>query len=254
GEAEVARDTVKLQLEALMKREQAQISLADAIEDEEGEVKKAYDNWIKAEKELGTFQIERRKILDDYYKTLKDLKKAEDEIFDARVKRRMTEVQWHNRVIEFARIEMALLRQTAEREGKWTEENAKEYIKAQKTAFEAFTKLLDLRLQASLTVGLKEEQAIEAQQIEFEKWYPLLRDFARDYYRMTQDIEQYDEKLAEQIRESMGTIGIAFEEVIVLGKQKYLEIAGELDKVSKAYQEYNMAMLEFDISVGRKRR
>ncbi|GAH66983.1 unnamed protein product, partial [marine sediment metagenome] len=166
----------------------------------------------------------------------------------------MSEIEWQSRVIDFARIKMVLLKQTAEREGKWTEENAKEYIKAQKTAFETFTKLLDLRLQASLTAGLTEEQARESQQIEFEKWYPLFEKFAKDYYEMTQDVEQYDEKLAEQIKKDMGTLGIAFEEVVVYGKQKYLEIEAELERVSKAYQDYNLAMLEFDISVGRERR
>ena len=254
-EAVSAELAVKTQLEALMKREQAQISLADAILDEEGEVKKAYDDWIKLEKELASLQMERGEIISDYYKTLEDLKKAEDELFSLQVKRRMTEEQWNNRVIYFAQIKMVLLKQAAEQEGKWTEENAKEYIDAQKTAFETFTKLLDLRLQASLSAGLREEQATEAQQIEFEKWYPLFNNFAKNYYEMTQDIKQYDEKLAEKIKKDMGTLGIAFEEVIVLGgRQRELFLEAEYKRIKKAYQEYNLAMLEFDISVGRERR
>ncbi|GAI12073.1 unnamed protein product, partial [marine sediment metagenome] len=234
----------------------AQIDFADAIFDEE--VKKAYDNWIKLEKELATLQMERGKIISDYYATIGDLKKAEEELNSARVKYRMTEIEWQGRILFFARGRIAELRDIAAQEGKWTKENATEFIKIQKTAFDAFTKLLDLRLQASLTAGLKEEQALESQQIEFKKWFPLFKYFAKEYYEAVNDIKKYDKELAAQIEKDTAELGEKFKEVhniVIRGGDETARFQIEMGKrVIEAYQEYNMAMLEFDISVGRERR
>ncbi|MBA7530760.1 hypothetical protein ES705_22970 [subsurface metagenome] len=249
---------VKTQLEGLMNRKQMQISLADAIEDEDEEVTKAYDNWIKLEKELATLQVERGKIISDYYAMFKDLKAAEEELNSARVKYRMTEIEWQGRILFFARGRLQKLKDIATEEGKWNKENAEEYIKIQLTAFEAFDKLLNLRLQASLATGLKEGQAIKAQQIEFEKWYPLLSHFSQEYFVTMNDIRMYDEELAARLKKDMGELEHAlkyYNDQIIRGGNETTRFRIEmLKRLSRAYQDYNMAMLEFDISVGREQR
>lgn len=217
----------KKSLEGLSAQEKWTEALSDPA------VEKAYSAWIKAEKGLVTLHKDRREIMEKLYDSLESLREAEKKLWDLRVKRAISEETYLERTLSIMEGKLNLLRQSAEEEGKWTKENAVEYIKAQQTGFETFTKLLDLRLQASLTAGKTEQQAIEEVQATWKLWGPYFKKFAADFFEVIQELEKTD---YEGVVEGMSFL---WEE--------------ELKKIKKAYGEYHRAMLEFDVAVGRER-
>ncbi|MBA7594673.1 hypothetical protein ES703_01620 [subsurface metagenome] len=221
----------KKSLEGLSAQEKWTEALSDP------EVKKAYDAWIKAEKGLVGLQKDRREIIEKLYDSLESLREAEKKLWDLRVKRAISEETYLERTLSLMEGKLNLLRQNAEEEGEWTKENATEYIKAQQAGFEAFTKFLGLRLQAALTANKTEQQAIEEIQATWNLWTPYFKKTAADHFEIMAKLKKEDQEWLKAF-----TIkGTAF-----LWK-------GELEKIKKAYIEYQQAMLEFDVAVGRER-
>ena len=120
------------EIELLEKQERAW----DKVLDDE-DIKTFYGSWIKNEKTLATLQMERGKLIGDYNESVATLKDLERDFHSTLVKYRMTEVDWYNSVIFLIRDKMDRLKESADKEGKWTRENASEHIKLQTQAFES---------------------------------------------------------------------------------------------------------------------
>jgi len=155
---EAAKD-LKIALDTLTTRRQAQIKWNEAVEDPG--VGKAYRAWIKESKELTKLEEERTGITLEIRKNLQSILEAEQALFAAREKRILTEEEYYKRTLSLMRHKQALLINTARQEEKWTKENAEEFIATQTKAMEAYHGLLDSRLQAALVANKTESEAIK---------------------------------------------------------------------------------------------
>lgn len=250
---EMAALVLRDELNALTTRKQAQVEWSDAMEDPA--IEKAYKTWVKASKELTKLEMERAEIMYEVFNNLRNIEEAEAKLFDAVHKRVLTEEEYYTMVLSLMKAKQGLLINTAEIEEKWTKENAKIFIETQQKALEAFHKLLDLRLQAALTANKEEAQAIEEVQSTFNQWYPLFEKIAAKFYDEMQRMGKIDKAWFEEFKGRQEKFLKGWEEgfeVTIEGVFRLWE--RELEKIRKAYEEYNLAMLEFDINVGRERR
>lgn len=233
----------------LLEGRSAQEKWTEALSDPK--VEEAYKAWLKAEKGLVSLHKDRREIMEKLYDSLKSLRDAEEKLWDLRMKRAISEETYLERTLSIMQQKMFFLRQSAEEEGKWTKKNAEEYIKTQQAGFEAFTKLLDLKLQAALTAGKTEQQAIEEVQATWNLWTPYFRKFAADYFEIIESLKKVDRAWVEDFKRRFEDF-LDIQRTIVVKGMAPLWI-GELKKIKKAYIEYQRAMLEFDVAVRREK-